>query len=33
VAVITPEAKLSRLMSRVSPGLARRLAAIDALPR
>jgi NAD(P)-dependent dehydrogenase (short-subunit alcohol dehydrogenase family)/pimeloyl-ACP methyl ester carboxylesterase len=32
VAVITPEAKLSRFVSRLSPALARRLAAIDALP-
>jgi NAD(P)-dependent dehydrogenase (short-subunit alcohol dehydrogenase family)/pimeloyl-ACP methyl ester carboxylesterase len=32
VAVITPEAKLMRAISRVSPGLARRLAAYDALP-
>jgi short-subunit dehydrogenase len=32
VAVITPEAKLSRLIWRLSPGLARRLAAVDALP-
>jgi NAD(P)-dependent dehydrogenase (short-subunit alcohol dehydrogenase family)/pimeloyl-ACP methyl ester carboxylesterase len=32
VAVITPEAKLSRLISRASPGLARRLAGVDALP-
>ncbi len=32
VAVITPEAKLMRAISRVSPGLARRLAAMDALP-
>jgi NAD(P)-dependent dehydrogenase (short-subunit alcohol dehydrogenase family) len=32
VAVITPEAKLMRAISRLSPGLARRLAAYDALP-
>jgi hypothetical protein len=32
VAVITPEAKLSRFVSRVSPSLARRLAGVDALP-
>jgi short-subunit dehydrogenase len=32
VAIITPEAKLMRAISRLSPGLARRLAAYDALP-
>lgn len=32
VAVITPEAKLMRVIGRLSPGLARRLAAFDALP-
>jgi hypothetical protein len=32
VAVITPEAKLMRFVSRLSPRLARRLAAMDALP-
>jgi NAD(P)-dependent dehydrogenase (short-subunit alcohol dehydrogenase family)/pimeloyl-ACP methyl ester carboxylesterase len=32
VAVITPEAKLSRFVSRVSPSLARRLAGVDTLP-
>lgn len=32
VAAITPEAKLMRLVGRLSPGLARRLAAYDALP-
>jgi NAD(P)-dependent dehydrogenase (short-subunit alcohol dehydrogenase family) len=32
VAVVTPEAKLMRAMSRFAPGLTRRLAAIEALP-
>jgi NAD(P)-dependent dehydrogenase (short-subunit alcohol dehydrogenase family) len=32
VAVITPEAKLMRAIGRLAPGLARRLAAYDALP-
>ena len=32
VVLITPEAKLMRALSRLSPGLARRLAAVDALP-
>jgi hypothetical protein len=30
--VITPEAKLMRIVGRLWPGLARRLAMIDALP-
>jgi hypothetical protein len=32
VVVVTPEAKVMRAMSRFAPGLARRLAAIEALP-
>jgi NAD(P)-dependent dehydrogenase (short-subunit alcohol dehydrogenase family)/pimeloyl-ACP methyl ester carboxylesterase len=32
VAVITPEAKLSRLLSRLSPALMRRLAGLETLP-
>ncbi|HEX8976778.1 MAG TPA: SDR family NAD(P)-dependent oxidoreductase, partial [Solirubrobacteraceae bacterium] len=32
VAVITPEAKVMRAIGRLFPGLARRLAALDALP-
>jgi hypothetical protein len=32
VAVITPEAKVMRALSRFAPGLLRRLAGLDALP-
>jgi NAD(P)-dependent dehydrogenase (short-subunit alcohol dehydrogenase family) len=32
LAVVTPEAKLMRAIARFTPGLARRLAAIDLLP-
>jgi short-subunit dehydrogenase len=32
VAVVTPEAKLLRLISRVSPGMMRRLARVDMFP-